>query len=508
MIRIILADDNRISLEYFKSLIDYKKIGFEIVSTAVDGEEALNDFYNYKPEVIITDVQMPCMSGIELAKRVKQVEPETLIIFLSSYEEFEYVRSALNIGVYDYILKHETTREKLTEKLLEVRNKLNNQYKTSRYYYESNLAMLLKEDNDISKGEYLKIFNNHYHLCILEQKHILPFIKELLPFFIDKQQEFEIKKVSYQFCNQIIAIIKISPFRYIVLIRSEIIDIAKFVYDYKKKLEIEFNGKYSIIVVAENENITHCLQQYIKILPRISSLNFYIESVILYYQNNFNYASFQSTQTFIDVENCLKEKRYDQLIELVENNYNRILYYRDYSGFERLSKLLFTFLLQYHHTILNIQSNEFFIAYQKKSYFFWMDAISFMQWIMRKLKELIMILQQNKHYHYSLEVVNVLCFINQNYADANLSAELIAQNVRLNINYLNSVFKKETGDTVWKRLTKIRLQKATKMLLVKDSKISEVYEKVGFNSLSYFSTVFRKYYGYSPQEYKKKNEIY
>lgn len=119
-----------------------------------------------------------------------------------------------------------------------------------------------------------------------------------------------------------------------------------------------------------------------------------------------------------------------------------------------------------------------------------------------------MILQQNKHYHYSLEVVNVLCFINQNYADANLSAELIAQNVRLNINYLNSVFKKETGDTVWKRLTKIRLQKAKKMLLVKDSKISEVYEQVGFNSLSYFSTVFRKYYGYSPQEYKKKNEIY
>ena len=90
MIRVLLADDNTVSLEYFSTLIDWEHYGFQVVSTAVDGEEALYEFHRLRPEVVITDIKMPTMTGIELAERIHETSPQTVVLFLSSYSEFTY----------------------------------------------------------------------------------------------------------------------------------------------------------------------------------------------------------------------------------------------------------------------------------------------------------------------------------------------------------------------------------------------------------------------------------
>lgn len=117
MIKTLLADDNKITIEYLEKMIDWEKHGFEIIATAADGIEAWDQFLKNMPDVVITDVKMPGLNGIELTKKIKEYSPDTVIVFISSYEEFSYVHSALNLGVHDYILKHETRTKVIYEKL-------------------------------------------------------------------------------------------------------------------------------------------------------------------------------------------------------------------------------------------------------------------------------------------------------------------------------------------------------------------------------------------------------
>ena len=117
MYRVMLADDNKFALEYFSQLVDWKKQGFELVNMSIDGVEAWNNFCHYEPDVVITDVEMPGIDGIELTEKIRAFRPETIIVFLSSYDEFDYARAAIDLNVKDYILKQELDAASLEKKL-------------------------------------------------------------------------------------------------------------------------------------------------------------------------------------------------------------------------------------------------------------------------------------------------------------------------------------------------------------------------------------------------------
>lgn len=509
MIKVLLADDNQLSLEYFTGLIESCKLDFKIVSTAIDGEEAYHDFLKYKPELVITDIHMPCMNGIELASKIKEIEPQTIIIFLSSYEEFEYVRSALNLRVFDYILKHEMTKERLAEKLLSVQKIIDEQQANNRYFYENNLDYLIQEypeRNNMIDKKYYEIFFNQYHLLVVQEEQVLPFIVEKLQLHCSEQPELKVKDVSYTICNQIVAIVK-KESRYLFLIKSTKKEISELTYELKLGLEKQFSNNFIIAVLAENASIDVCLQEYFNNLKLIDNLCFYTSTITLYRRNNLDHLNQKANIDLKSIQKCFDSSDYELLLQLVDWSYNQILHYGDYDAFKLLSIELLQFILKFHNKIINYQKNEYFYAYDDNSSIFWLDAMSYIQWIKKKIKLLVQLLKNNNINNYSPGVEMALLYINQNFSNPNLSAEMIAEKVNMNINNLNNAFKKETGDTVWKKLMKVRIQKAKQLLSQNGSKISEVYLQVGFNSLSYFSTVFRKSCGYSPQSYKKKNEI-
>lgn len=126
MITIMLADDNKFALKHFAGLVNWEEFGFELIDTAIDGIEAWHKFCRLSPDVVITDVQMPGMDGRELAKRIKRTKPDTVVIFLSSYDEFDYARSAIDLSVQEYILKQELDKKTLEKKLGEIRQMIQN----------------------------------------------------------------------------------------------------------------------------------------------------------------------------------------------------------------------------------------------------------------------------------------------------------------------------------------------------------------------------------------------
>ena len=111
MYNVFLVDDEPILLEGIRSKIDWESIGLNFVGEATDGEIALSMLQELKPDILITDVKMPFMDGLELSSRIKKTQPWIKIIILSGHDEFEYAKKAISIGVEDYILKPFTADE-------------------------------------------------------------------------------------------------------------------------------------------------------------------------------------------------------------------------------------------------------------------------------------------------------------------------------------------------------------------------------------------------------------
>lgn len=117
VMRVLLADDEPLVLIGLQSLLDWKALGYQICGTARNGQAALEMIEKNAPDIVIADIKMPRMDGLELARRCHERAPLPVFIMLTSYEEFEFVRSAMGAGAVDYLIKLELTAENLTAAL-------------------------------------------------------------------------------------------------------------------------------------------------------------------------------------------------------------------------------------------------------------------------------------------------------------------------------------------------------------------------------------------------------
>ena len=105
MVRVFLVEDEMLIREGIKNSIRWEKEGYEFAGEASDGELALPMVLKEKPDILITDIRMPFMTGLELSRLVKQELPGTKIVIISGYDDFEYAKEAIKVGVTEYLLK-------------------------------------------------------------------------------------------------------------------------------------------------------------------------------------------------------------------------------------------------------------------------------------------------------------------------------------------------------------------------------------------------------------------
>lgn len=120
MVKVFLVEDEKFVREGIKNEIDWKLYGFDFVGEAADGELALPLIEMSRPDILITDIKMPFMDGLELGRIVKEKFPETVIIFLSGYDDFDYAQKAIHIGASEYLLKP-ISKEKLLSVLKKIK---------------------------------------------------------------------------------------------------------------------------------------------------------------------------------------------------------------------------------------------------------------------------------------------------------------------------------------------------------------------------------------------------
>lgn len=201
MINMLIVDDDTFECTCIKSCIDWELIGVQIVGEAVNGSQGLNKVIELNPDIVLTDVKMPVMDGIEMSKKIRNIAPDVKIIFLSSYDDFEYAKQAINLKASAYITKPfnevellkivKIAADEITEKALEkkINNNLNNNYKISLSLARQTIVhqILTGTRVDIEEVENMGLgwMYNSSHLCLLlsmfekEKEHLTEGINQL-----------------------------------------------------------------------------------------------------------------------------------------------------------------------------------------------------------------------------------------------------------------------------------------------------------------------------------------
>ena len=121
MIKVLLVDDEKLALEYLEHIIDWEYHGFELIGVTTNPEQALAIYKTHRPDLVISDVKMPGLNGLELGDAIREYGGNTHILFLSAYKNFDYVKQAIRLGIDDYNLKSDLEEDGFLRKILKLK---------------------------------------------------------------------------------------------------------------------------------------------------------------------------------------------------------------------------------------------------------------------------------------------------------------------------------------------------------------------------------------------------
>ena len=206
LIKLLIVEDEKVFLDDFISQINWNLEGFNITATAANGKIGLFKYEQFHPQVIITDIQMPKLNGLDMIKAIRQQDPHVIFIILSSYDEFEYARQAVKYGVEDYILKIELNPQILRKKLSEIKEKVFQLENTLLSDYIAKLRNLISSGNSEPAAINSLLHNFYNYLPLLLDELVRLSVNELKnqfqllgkpDYFISQQPDTSEELIAY-----------------------------------------------------------------------------------------------------------------------------------------------------------------------------------------------------------------------------------------------------------------------------------------------------------------------
>ncbi|OBZ13820.1 MULTISPECIES: response regulator [Bacillales] len=535
-LKMIVAEDEQSFREGILTLVDWKLYGIEIAGEAENGRQALEMINNDPPDLLLTDIRMPHLNGLDLIRAAKAAGHEFRSVLLTGYNEFEYAKEAIKLGVSDYLLKpcmpHDIVRV-----ILDLKQKIEE-----------------SENEDKAVNELSRSWNRNIHLLknqILSQWIQQPLMPLENRYNVIREVEMTLVQGSIQ-----VGIIRIdsstgpnaaSSKRDLELIRYALLNITGETLRplYAGKLEVFRHGDEMLWIGNYPADTTHDaieramkelqynLEAYLKlsISISISSVNASVEYAHIGYQEAMEamQGRFYQGRGGIFFYTCtdkqqsakasilddallhrigkellvsLQNEQYEQAVDAIEAGMSHI---RNNSGYSKAEVQLYATSL-----ILELQK---FAQERKVASIEWQD--SFVNWIekipnMETLDDCSVVLQKivqsiveavsnQKSLHRTVHATIEL--IKQRY-NSNLTLELAAKETFVSNSYLSSLFKQELGVNFLDYLHQYRVERS-KELLRQSYKIYAVSKLVGYQEERHFSSTFKKWTGLTPRQYQK-----
>lgn len=507
---IVIVDDELLIRQGIINYIDWEAEGFKIVGAAANGQEALQIIKRSNPHVIITDVVMPVMDGIELVKVVKEQFPHIEIIVLSSFEDYEYVRSTFQSGVADYILKHQLNGEKLLNTLQQVVTKipdlqnpnLPNDRKMS--IEEIIERMILGSNSDYDEKMIASHFpHSHFMLVAICWKNGEKISNELGA-IVEELEKHLMDCVSCVFLQEasgttILLNIHSSQ---VANVTQAVRQLSITKDDTKANVNLVLSDPFNAINEIKrvyDESLLK-LKQYLFYFPNHSVLTYDLLPKIKKNKKSFD------LNHFIKI---FKARQFHAAFNYVTEHVNDLSteYTRDSFEFKSfIGNIMFNIIVLMGNLQFDIETLE------KKKYRYFSDvneaanvhdAVAIYH---RFLNEINKIIFAYDNVDGPSDMQAILYYIEEHYAEP-LSLAKVAEHFHFNPSYLSFYFNTKHHEGFSEYLNRIRIKKAMDLLKNSQVSISDISGMVGYSGHSYFCKVFKKITGMSPSRYRKEHQI-
>lgn len=502
--KILIVDDEMLIRQGIIKFIDWEKEGFQIIGEASNGQEALEIIEQTPPHIMITDVVMPIMDGIELVKKVKESYSDIEILVLSSFEDFDYVRSTFQNGVVDYILKPKLNSEDLLKTLNKVvgRKSGNNEKSLHKLLTVEDMMrrLILGYDIDDSKGIIKeKLPYHHYSLLKL-------WIKQGDHYSLN--WDALIEKLASHFVD--ISFVPIIKEKSAVTLLLNF-DSSKLRYIKRKLKEMTednfISHQKTICILSKNfTSIKNIKSVYEDHLLKTQQYLFYFPDINLLIEDEF--PAEKSTNQDFDLNyfiELFKDRQFNMSLQYMEDHVNFLAsqYTRDSFEFTSfLGNIIFNMLVILRNLNYDISEME------KKKYHFLkglneaMDVHKAINYFNLFLDEIKIIIFSNNENDEQSNMQKILDYIAEHYKES-LSLTELANQFHFNPSYLSFYFTSHHGEGFSEYLNRVRIKKSMELLKNSSESISIISEKVGYSEHSYFSKVFKKITGMSPSCYRR-----
>lgn len=521
---IVVDDEEEIRLGVIKK-INWEEHGFTVVGDAENGQEALEMAEKLHPDVIMTDIKMPFMDGLELGKRVADLMPSTKIIIFSGSDDLEYAHQAIKINVVEYVLKPINSME-LIEVLKRLKEKLDKEYDEKRnmkilqkHYLES-IPVIREQflvgtlEGRITKDQWEENekklgldFINQY-LCValinidgLSKEQDSGLVSISIKNIVDETMQNYCKFISFPYLDKIVMLLSFNE-------KDNMMKVIKGLNEVCKIFECVFGSTISIGIGRVYSDINEIRFSYRTAQSALgyrpilgNGKTIYIDDVE---PDNSVQLQFEDQEEIrflnsIKLSNeCDIRETVDNIFKKIEESLVPLEKYRIYL-MEVLTSMLK--LTQSHNIEVNNIFGDDFNLYTYLEEFNSIEEIK--DWFIQKSISLNEIIRKERVNSSKVLVEKAKEYIKSNYSDCEISVEKLCSNLHVSPTYFSTIFKKETDMSFVNYLTDIRLEEAVKLLNTTDDKTYIIATKIGYQEANYFSYVFKKKFGISPSRYRK-----
>ena len=509
LLKVLIADDEANIRNGLKCILNWEECGYKICGEASNGKDAVSQINDLRPDLVILDIKMPGLTGIEVMTEVKKYHETNNLempafIILSGYSDFDYAQKSLNKEARAYLLKpvdEDELQEKVIQIAKEIHEKriLNEVSKNAEVFEINDYLLKLFETGKITPpvkfvgNSFFTDYESSTYSCVLIDTELLGQLN-LNDFLrsIDNYFSF-FTRVILQKEKKIIVLLKATNEVAInnCIDRTSRLNKNKKTFICKSSLYTGLNGLLS--AYKEVEKLNSCLFY-------ISDLNFISSENISNYQSS-NLEDKKLSDFITDIVFCIETYNKNKLNQIVEEIK---AFYCDLSRSESETKKMFiSCMIELRNSLISkypereISNGTTFEVVPKI-----LEAASYTE-IISYIKSVFEELLENFNFNTTDSViVKVIAYVKSNYT-SDLKLETLGDLFNCNSAYLGKKFKKYTGTQFNTYLDNLRIEDAKEKLLNTDLKIYQISKLVGYSNTDYFFMKFKKCTGYTPKEYKK-----
>ncbi len=520
MYTVIVADDEEELRRALIRRVDWESIGFSVAGEAENGMEALELVEKYEPDLLLTDIRMPFLTGIELARQVREVCPATQIAFLSGYDDFSYAQQAIQYNIISYLLKPISAME-LTEELKKIREKIDEKYR--QFVLDDGERGKLEIQNTVMpwlldgfQGEAGEEKNRR----LMAEAVSCGLLKEtsgdykftvIVTSIIGRDEENCTSHTSVHAIDSILRkYIKHASFysegRVVSLLIAAQEDFDKYLHivigEITQSVKRIMNYSCMIGVSRPVQDLSSVHEAYIEAMnalqySRRSRTEVYFISDIERGED----IGLERIENYIsEIENLLRGGSRQELEDYLNGVFDQLE--KEHIAVASIYFMMIQLVSVVLRIVYSVVEKDVITDLQSITPFVSKDASENIDLIRSRyiafcLAAKDLIAEQRK------KSSTVLCdralgIIENQYMNPEISLASVSNEISVSPNYLSSLIKKSTGKTFIDLLTQKRMETARDLLLCTNTKIKEISEKCGYKDQHYFSYCFKKYTGMSP----------